>query len=210
MPQSHGPRGHANTPHEKGFPLLQFQALLSRIVGIYLRTIRFLAGLCMALIVVIMIAQVFARYVVGDSLIWAEELCRYLLIWQTFLVLGLAYSRGEFITLDFLPSALPPRGQWVLRAVMAVPILIFLGLIAWFGYDFSSRFDRQTIPALDFIWTSLTGGPLGLSIRYVYVSVTVGLVLMALHVIAELVLTFKGQFLNNTALYANNSKEAGQ
>ncbi|MEC8794791.1 MAG: TRAP transporter small permease subunit, partial [Pseudomonadota bacterium] len=56
------------------------------IVRGYLMTVRVLAGICMALIVVIMIAQVFARYVLGDSLIWAEELCRYLLIWQTFLV----------------------------------------------------------------------------------------------------------------------------
>lgn len=187
--------------------MLQFQAFLSRVVGIYLRTIRCLAGLCMALIVGIMIAQVFARYVIGDSLIWAEELCRYLLIWQTFLVLGVAYSRGEFITLDFLPTALPARGQWILRAIMAVPILIFLGLIAWFGYDFASRFDRQTIPALDFIWTSLTGEALGLSIRYVYVSVTVGLVLMGLHVIAELVLTFNGQFINNSTVDIANSEK---
>ena len=50
------------------------------IVRTYVGTIRLLAGLCMTLIVGIMIAQVFARYVVGDSLIWAEELCRYLLI----------------------------------------------------------------------------------------------------------------------------------
>lgn len=185
------------------------QAFLTRIVDVYLRGIRLLAGLCMASIVGIMIAQVFARYVIGDSLIWAEELCRYLLIWQTFLVLGVAYSHGEFISLDFLPSALPPRGQWILRAVMAVPILIFLGLIAWYGYDFSSRFDRQTIPALDFIWTSLTGEALGLSIRYVYVSVTVGFVLMGLHVIAELVLSFRPKFINNTAMDVGNSEEAG-
>ena len=167
------------------------------VVRAYVQVVRVLAGLCMALIVGIMIAQVIARYVVGDSLIWAEELCRYLLIWQTFLVLGLAYSRGEFVALDFLPVQLPPRGKWVLSAVMAVPILFFLGLMAWYGYDFASRFERQTIPALDFIWESLTGAPLGLSIRWVYVSVTVGMSLMALHVVADLVNRFRPQFLNN-------------
>lgn len=167
------------------------------IIRVYIRTVRVLAGLCMALIVGIMIAQVCARYVLGDSLIWAEELCRYLLIWQTFLVLGLAYSRGEFVALDFLPTHLPPRGKWLLSAVMAVPILFFLGLIAWHGYDFASRFDRQTIPALDFIWESLAGEPLGLSIRWVYVSVTVGLSLMALHVVADLITRFHSEFIEN-------------
>ncbi|WP_425095124.1 TRAP transporter small permease [Thalassovita sp. S70] len=152
----------------------------------------------MTSIVGIMIAQVFARYVLGDSLIWAEELCRYLLIWQTFLVLGMAYTRGEFVALDFVPAQLPPRGKWLLSAVMAVPILLFLGLMAWHGYDFASNFDRQTIPALDFIWETLTGAPLGLSIRWVYVSVTVGLSLMALHVLADLITRFRPEFLKNT------------
>ncbi|WP_158275550.1 TRAP transporter small permease [Maritimibacter sp. 55A14] len=162
----------------------------------------------MALIVGIMVVQVFARYVMGDSLIWAEELCRYLLIWQTFLVLGMAYSRGELVALDFLPSALPPRGQWILRAAMSVPILAFLGLLSWYGFDFSSRFDNQTIPALDFIWSALTGNALGLSIRYIYVSVTVGFVLMALHVIADLVVTFRPQLLNNAAPAPPDTTEA--
>ena len=171
-----------------------------RIVRVYLWGLRVLAGVSMILIVGIMIAQVFARYVLGDSLIWAEELCRYLLIWQTFLVLGLVYSRGEFVSLDFVPDVLPPRGQWMLKAIMAVPILAFLTVIAWYGYDFASRFDRQTIPALDFIWESLTGGPLGLSIRFVYVSVTVGMGLLGLHVIADLVIRFRPEFLENRSM----------
>lgn len=170
---------------------------LARLVNLYVRAVRLLAGICMGLIVIIMITQVFFRYVLGGSLIWAEELCRYLLIWQTFLVLGLAYTRGEFVSLDFAPAALPPRGRWILRAVMVVPILAFLLTMAWFGYDFASRFDRQTIPALDFIWTSLTGEALGLSIKWVYISVTVGLTLMSLHVIADLILTYRRQFVEN-------------
>ncbi|MCI4661677.1 MAG: TRAP transporter small permease [Neomegalonema sp.] len=185
---------------------MQDQAgILSRIIGWYLRVIRLLAGSCMALIVGIMIAQVFYRYVLGSSLIWAEELCRYLLIWQTFLVLGLAYSRGEFVSLDFLPQALSPRGRWILRAVMAVPVMVFLGVMAWYGYDFASRFDRQTIPALDFIWTALSGEALGLSIRWVYISVTVGLVLMMLHVLADLVVRFGPEFMQNRALSAETA-----
>lgn len=174
-------------------------SVLTRVLHSYLRIIRLLAGTCMALIVAIMITQVFFRYVLGGSLIWAEELCRYLLIWQTFLVLGLAYSRGEFVSLDFVPGLLPPRGRWVLRAVMAIPILGFLWAMAWYGYDFASRFDRQTIPALDFIWTSLTGEALGLSIKWVYMSVTVGLALMSLHVVADLIATCRAQLVENRA-----------
>lgn len=170
---------------------------LTRFVTGYIWLVRTLAGFSMLLIVAIMLAQVFWRYILGGSLIWAEELCRYLLIWQTFLVLGLAFSRGEFVTLDFVPSLLSPRLRWLLKAVMAVPIVAFLGLMAWYGWDFAARFDRQTIPALDFIWTALTGEALGLSIRWVYVSVTVGLGLLALHVLADLAVSFRRQVITN-------------
>jgi len=167
------------------------------IAGAYLKSVRFLAGVSMAIIVGVMIAQVFARYVLGGSLIWAEELCRYLLIWQTFLVLGLAYSQGEFVQLDFLSNALSKRNNWIVRAVIAVPILAFLALMAWTGADYASRFDRQTIPAVDFIWESLFGRPLGLSIGYVYISVSVGMTMLALHVVADLIITFRPDVLES-------------
>ena len=83
---------------------------LSRLVSAYIMTLRFVAGTSMAIIVIVMIAQVWSRYVMGGSLIWAEELCRYLLMWQTFLVLGLAYSKGEFVAIDFVTVALSERG----------------------------------------------------------------------------------------------------
>ena len=43
-----------------------------------------------SLVVVIAFAQVVARYVVGQSLQWAEEVCKFGIIWMTFG--GAAYS----------------------------------------------------------------------------------------------------------------------
>ena len=172
---------------------MQLPPAVSGIVSAYLMILRFIAGVSMAVIVVVMIAQVWSRYVLGGSLIWAEELCRYLLIWQTFLVLGLAYSKGEFVALDFLPTALSKRGKWLLKAITAIPVVIFLALIAVYGADYASRFSNQTIPALDFIWGSLFGRPLGISIGYVYISVSVGSALMILHVLADLLTSYGPQ-----------------
>lgn len=163
---------------------------LSRLVSAYIMTLRFVAGTSMAIIVIVMIAQVWSRYVMGGSLIWAEELCRYLLMWQTFLVLGLAYSKGEFVAIDFVTVALSERGRWVLKAICAIPIIVFLALITVYGADYASRFSNQTIPALDFIWESLFGHPLGLHIGYIYISVSVGCALMILHVAADVVTSF--------------------
>jgi TRAP-type C4-dicarboxylate transport system permease small subunit len=173
--------------------VMQLHPVLSWVVSTYLGILRFVAGISMAILVLVMIAQVWSRYVMGGSLIWAEELCRYVLIWQTFLVLGLAYSKGEFVALDFLPNALSGRGKWVLKAVCAIPVIAFLALISVYGADYASRFGNQTIPALDFIWGSLFGRPLGLSIAYVYISVSVGSALMLLHILADLIASFGPQ-----------------
>lgn len=161
------------------------------LLRVYERIMGALAGTMMAAIVVIMVVQVVARYVFGSSLIWAEELCRYILIWMTFLLLGLAYQKGEFVALDLLPGAMPEGARRALRVIVALPVLFFLGLMAWMGWSYAARFDNQTIPALDFIWESLTGGPLQLSIRWVYVSVAVGSFLLALHILVDAVLTLK-------------------
>jgi TRAP-type C4-dicarboxylate transport system permease small subunit len=157
------------------------------VVSAYVMILRFLAGASMSVIVMVMITQVWSRYVMGGSIIWAEELCRYLLLWQTFLVLGLAYSRGEFVAMDFLPAALSDRSRWLLKAVTAMPVIVFLAVISYYGADYASRFANQTIPALDFIWGSVFGHPLGLSIGYVYISVSVGAALLSLHVLADVV-----------------------
>jgi TRAP-type C4-dicarboxylate transport system permease small subunit len=151
----------------------------------YQRVIEGLAGASLAIIVVVMIAQVVARYVFSGSLIWAEEICRYLLIWQTFLLLGLAYQRGDFVMLDFLPAVLTPRARLVLKLVVAVPMVIFLAVVVVTGWRYASLFERQTIPAVDFIWTNLFGHNLGLTVRWIYLSVPVGAALLAAHVIAD-------------------------
>lgn len=141
----------------------------------------------MLALVVIMIAQVVARYVFNHSLIWAEELCRHILIWQTFLLIGMAYQRGELVAVDIVPELLRPRARLLVKIVVTIPILIFLWLMVVNGYSYAWRFDQQIIPALDFIWRSLTGNNASISIRWVYISVSVGCALLALHMIAVLI-----------------------
>lgn len=157
----------------------------------YFAAIRFLAGATMLTIVVIMTLQVAARYIFDASLIWAEELCRYILIWQTFLFIGMAYGRGELVAVDIVPEMLTPRLRLALRVLTAIPILFFLWLMMVNGYDYSTRFGRQIVPALDFIWVEMTGHPIGVPIFWVYVSVPVGAALLALHVLGSLVADFR-------------------
>jgi TRAP-type C4-dicarboxylate transport system permease small subunit len=153
----------------------------------YRNAMRFVAGTSMLAIVVIMIVQVFARYVLNASLIWAEELCRYILIWQSFLLIGIAYHQGELIVLDVLSGRVSPAVRLLLRLLVALPVCFFLYLMVSHGLVNAGRFKAQTIPAIDFIWTSLVGQPAHLPIFWVYVSVPVGCAILLIHILAGLV-----------------------
>lgn len=172
---------------------------LRRISSIYHSVARAFAGSIMITIVVVMVAQVIARYVFNGSLIWAEELCRYLLIWMTFLLLGIGYETGEFVSLSVVPDMLTPRARDVLHLVMSLPLLWFLVLMVYYGWDYASRFEHQKIPALDFIFDSLFGRPAGVPVRYVYVSVSIGCGLLAIHVIVDDILRIMNFFRPNQA-----------
>jgi TRAP-type C4-dicarboxylate transport system permease small subunit len=153
----------------------------------YRHVMRFLAGTSMLAIVVIMITQVIARYVFNASLIWAEELCRYILIWQSFFLIGIAYQQGELIVLDLLPAKLSPSLRLLLRLIVVLPVCYFLYLMVRHGIVYAGRFNAQTIPAIDFIWTSLTGKPAHVPIFWVYVAVPVGCAILLAHILAGLV-----------------------
>jgi TRAP-type C4-dicarboxylate transport system permease small subunit len=155
-------------------------------LGVYLRVMRFFAGTSMLAIVVIMITQVIARYVFNASLIWAEEVCRYILIWQSFLLIGIAYHQGELIVLDMLPAKLSPVTRLLIRVIVALPVCYFLYLMVRHGIIYAGRFNAQTIPAIDFIWTSLVGKPAHVPVFWVYVAVPVGCAILLAHIAAGL------------------------
>lgn len=166
--------------------MTEFEAPAARkdpggLVGAYLKFMTALAGLSMGAVITIMITQVIARYVFNASLIWAEELCRYILVWQTFLFIGVAYHYGELAILDILSNLVGPRMRLLIRTLVALPVMYFLFLLIQTGLVHASRFKRQTIPAIDFIWTSLTGAPAHLPVFWIYVSVPIGCGILLVH-----------------------------
>jgi TRAP-type C4-dicarboxylate transport system permease small subunit len=153
------------------------------LVGLYFKTMVGFAGASMAIIVTIMLVQIVARYGFNASLIWAEELCRYILVWQTFLLIGIAYNRGELAILDLLSGRVSDRTRLAVRVLVSIPVGIFLFMLIKTGLVHANRYQSQTIPAIDFIWTSLTGKPAGLTVFWIYISVPIGCTILMLHLV---------------------------
>lgn len=125
-----------------------------------------------AAVAIIAVVQVFFRYVVGASLFWSEELMRYLTIWAVFLVAGLSFSRGEMMGFTMAVDALPQGIRALAKFLVRIVVIAFLLVIAWYGFDFAMRTAHDKAIALR------------LSMFWVHLSVPVGCVLLALHVLA--------------------------
>ncbi|MCC2097209.1 MAG: TRAP transporter small permease, partial [Hyphomicrobiales bacterium] len=160
--------------------------ILAGIARWYERAMMFLGCTLLAGIVVIMGFQVFFRYVLNDSIIWSEEMCRYFLIWITFLFLGIAYQRGELISLSMLLRIVPCWLHLVLTTVAHLAMLGTLGILIWYGFAFADVNSIQTLPAFDFLWSTFINPreEANLSSWWLYVSIPVGAIFLSLHLIA--------------------------
>lgn len=71
--------------------------------------------------VIIILLQVFFRYVLGNALAWPEEAARFLMLWMTGLMAPTAFRRGGFVSIEMLTRLLP-------TAMSAILSLLLLGL----------------------------------------------------------------------------------
>ena len=77
----------------------------------------------MGLMVLVILIQVFFRYVLNNALPWPDEAARFMMLWLTGLVAPSAYRAGGFVAIEMFPQMLP-------KAVGAILTLILLCLAA--------------------------------------------------------------------------------
>jgi TRAP-type C4-dicarboxylate transport system permease small subunit len=160
---------------------------LGAVNGALLALGRWLGASCVALMVVIILCQVFFRYVLGDALAWPEEAARFLMLWMTGLMAPTAFRRGGFVSIEILVRLLPTRPAALLvilllgvsLMVLVVGIRIGWSEVTGLGGRFTT--DSLSVPSLDFgTWTKVPKA-------WMMASLVVGLALM-ISVCIELIL----------------------
>jgi TRAP-type transport system small permease protein len=98
---------------------------LGLINGALLALGRWIGAICLGLMVVAILAQVFFRYVLNNALPWPEEASRFLMLWSTGLMAPTAFRRGGFVAIDMIVRMLPRAVATALSVfLMAVTILV--------------------------------------------------------------------------------------
>ena len=97
---------------------------LERFNTVVLAIGRVIAVMALAIMVALILGQVFFRYVLSDAPNWTEEGARFGMLWMTGLMAPLAFRMGGFVSIDMLERALP-------RVVSGLLTLLLLGIALW-------------------------------------------------------------------------------
>ncbi|MEZ5880997.1 MAG: TRAP transporter small permease [Nitratireductor sp.] len=159
-----------------------------RLIGLYVPVIKALTVAMIATLLGLMIVEVVMRYVFLSSLIWAEEACRYLLIWSSFLAAVLAYERGELANVELFRQRLPGKARLMATILANALCVAFLAVLVWYGSVFAARVGGQPIPAMRFLLGDLFGPEFPVPrMFWVYVSLPLGMALLAIRMSVDLV-----------------------
>lgn len=116
---------------------------LARLNDQLLLLCKYLLIAIVAVIAVIMIASVFYRHVLGNSITWAEEGCKYLMVWLALLGAPIALRHAAHINIDLLVQLFPPRGRQAFYLFIHLIIIATMGLLLWQGSVFAQSGARQ-------------------------------------------------------------------
>lgn len=148
---------------------------------VLLRLDRWITGLalnaaCILLAVVCVLGlwQVVARFVLSQPSIWTEEALRRLLIWCVMLGVVAAFRHGALVSVDLMLRLSRGAFHRLVGHVITWTSLAFLSVLVWFGADLAYRVRFQTFAALD-----------GISMAWAYAALPVGALLSMVAVLAQ-------------------------
>lgn len=125
----------------------------------------------MAVMTTLVFVNVVTRYVFNFSIIWAEEVSQYLMIWIAYLGAGLALREGRHVAVEMLQDRLPTAAGRRLRMAVGGLVLLFLGVVTVLGFQFAVFVWNQETPVLN------------ISLGIPTLAIPIGALLFALHLL---------------------------
>jgi TRAP-type transport system small permease protein len=150
----------------KGY--IQLTNYINKVVG-------WLLFIMLAVMSILIFWQVFARFVVGNSLTFSEEASRFLMIWLTLLGAGYAIKEGSLIAIDIVQNKLSGLSGKILKSLMSIIACSFYIVLIVYGFSMSQAISFQVAPTT------------GISMFWPMLALPVGGALMLLNTIAALI-----------------------
>jgi TRAP-type C4-dicarboxylate transport system permease small subunit len=150
-----------------------FVGVAGRFVGRLRASLQVVSVALLASYFVLVLLQVFFRYVLNESLFWAEEMVRGAMLWGVMLGAALVGAARGHIRVEVLELMLAPRGRRVVIWLANVLTLAFSLILLWAGLQFVDRTWMQQSPVLDVPkWTVYLAIPVGAALESVLMLLT--------------------------------------
>ena len=155
--------------------LARVLGLLSGVLDVVLAIGRWIAAAAIGLMVVVILVQVFFRYVLGNALPWPDEAARFLMLWMTGLIAPSAYRQGGFVSIDLVSAVLPSivaRALSLFLLTLALVVLIVGFQLGLKHVNSGWLFNSSTLK----LPLDLVGGKaVPIKLAWMYMSLPVGL-----------------------------------
>jgi TRAP-type C4-dicarboxylate transport system permease small subunit len=157
--------------------------------------LQWLVILLFSVFIIICFMQVIFRYVLNNSITWAEELARYSFIWIAFIASAFAVGRASHMNIDTVYSKFPKNFRRRYLISIEVVVLVFFVFMVCAGSLLVLNTITQESPAMRI--------PMG----YVYCAIPVGFVCMLFYGVVRLVNDLKKTFGAQTETANETRKE---
>ena len=125
---------------------------ISRIMnGIHLGSVYFAMTLLVGMAVVI-IVNVFMRFVLNSGLRWGEEVAKLFMVWFTFIAMAIGVKQGLHISLHLLPKNLPAKLEKLLLFLKDIITFLIALVFLIYGIKLVQFTSRSIMPATE--WPS--------------------------------------------------------
>lgn len=101
-----------------------------------------------AAITILVLVQVFFRFVLHNALPWPEEAARFLLVWGAHLSFNIIIIENLNINVSYFQDKMSEKIQQYLNYFLLLLQLVFLGIVIWFGFAFTGMGTISRSPAM--------------------------------------------------------------
>jgi TRAP-type C4-dicarboxylate transport system permease small subunit len=144
------------------------------------RSLEYLCAALLIMVVLIIFANVIARYFFNAPIRGSDEVSQYLFLWLAYLGALAALMRGLHYSFPNLVEMLPRIPRGAVKTLSELIVLLILLTLVWFGWQIVDRLSFQTSPAL------------GLPVYYAYIALPLTAALMALVVCGQMIKRLRG------------------
>lgn len=123
----------------------------------------------LTVMLVVVSAQVWYRFVLNDPLTWSEEVARYLFVWISFLGSAVGVRYNVHLGIDLIDKILSPKARKIMTVLVNLLMQIFLVVVIFWGIRLLHVVQFQKSASL------------GISMIYPYLAVPVGASFMLLN-----------------------------